>query len=452
MSGLRVRIFWLAFAPGLLASAILMALFSRYSDSNLPWLVPTAASVSVLLCGGFALWLARAIADPIIELTRVSEALGAGQLAARTRSHRRDEIGFLGRALDQIAEQLSSRVQAVRAEEGRLRTVLDAMVEAVFVTDPDGIIVISNAALAQMVGSKSEGRTVAEVIRAPELLRAVQAALKGHGIHTDVQLPTNGGTRHFAVQTSALPEQLGAVGILHDITDLKRVEQIRRDFVANASHELRTPLTAIRGFAETLRDGAGEDAATRNRFLDTILEHARRLQRLTDDLLELSRQESRVEQMALTPVDLRAAVERAVRGLDPQAKERDVTVQVEIPAEPISILANERSLDQVLVNLIENAIKYSWRDSFVRIRVHEGGGRPTLEVSDQGPGISAKHLPRIFERFYRADPGRAREVGGTGLGLAIVKHLVERMGADISVESRVGKGSTFRVRFARAEA
>jgi two-component system phosphate regulon sensor histidine kinase PhoR len=273
----------------------------------------------------------------------------------------------------------------------------------------------------------------------------VQAALRGQASSVELEV----GSRHrrqLIGRVVPLPQRAGAVVVLHDVTERKQADQVRRDFVANASHELRTPLTAIRGFAETLRDGAFEDPAVSRRFLDTILDHTRRLERLTQDLLELSRLESKSDRLPLQPVDMRAVAGRVVQGLAVAASERQVDLAMEPALHDAIANADERALDQVLVNLVDNAVKYTPEGGKVWVRIVPDTEWAAIEVGDTGPGIAAHHLPRIFERFYRIDAGRAREVGGTGLGLAIVKHLVQRMGGQVSVESTVGKGTTFRVK------
>ncbi len=402
-------------------------------------------AVAVLAAVLLTIALSHTMVRPMRELTRVADALSAGDLEVRTRAQGNDELGRLGRALDRMADQLRERLRNLRAEEARLRTVLDAMVEAVFVTDAKGRIVLTNAALDRMVNGPVRGRTAIEAIRSPELHDAVQRAREGETVTVDFGTRVEAEERSIAAHLAPLPDKAGVVSVLHDVTEMKRADRVRRDFVANASHELRTPLTAIRGFAETLRDGAVQDPEASTRFLDTIVRHTLRLQRLVDDLLLLSRAESPDEHYEVGPVDVGPVATDVVRGLGAQAAAKDITVRLEGVDGLPAAHASEDALDQVLVNLVDNAIKYTPQGGQVIVRGRSDDGRVTLEVTDTGPGIPPHHAARIFERFYRVDKGRSREVGGTGLGLSIVKHLVQRMGADVVVDSRVGGGTTFRI-------
>ncbi|HJL17815.1 MAG TPA: ATP-binding protein [Sandaracinaceae bacterium LLY-WYZ-13_1] len=410
----------------------------------------------LLLAGLFAMLaaallgelLGRAIGRPIREMTETADALRRGDLSTRVRSRRTDELGSLGSAIDQMADQLVERFEEVRREEERLRTILDAMVEGVMVTDPDGRIVLTNAALVRLAGGRAEGRTAVEAIRSAELHEAVRAGLEGRATEVDFELSVGGRRRSIAAQTSPMPGRGGVVAVLHDVTQLKRADAVRRDFVANASHELRTPLTAIRGFAETLRDGALHDERMATRFLANIADNASRLQGLVEDLLELSRAESPDSEVELAPLDLLEAAARALHGLERRAAEKGQQLELD-GAVSVTALGDARAIDHVLLNLVDNAIKYTPDGGRVTVAARAEGDRAVLEVRDTGPGIPHPHVDRIFERFYRVDKGRSRAQGGTGLGLSIVRHLVGRMGGEITVDSWVGEGTTFRVALPR---
>ncbi|MDH5492507.1 MAG: cell wall metabolism sensor histidine kinase WalK [Myxococcales bacterium] len=418
----------------------------------------------LVLVGGFVallsglilvLALGRTIAAPIRELEQTADALASGDLGARTRSQRSDELGTVGRSLDRMAEQLSARMEDLRAEEARLRAVLDGMVEAVLVTDASARIVVGNAALDRLVGHDFMGRSTMEVIRSPELHEAVRAARRGRSAEVFFEAIVADGARSFVAQVAALPERGGVVAVLHDVTSLQRAAQIRRDFVANASHELRTPLTAIRGFSETLRDGALGDPPTAARFIETILKHTLRLERIVEDLLTLSKAESPEGVLELEGVELEPLVEEVVMGLEPQAKEKQIRLEVRgLDAIP-PLLASEPALEEVLRNLVDNGIKYSPAGGVVRVEAaleeRSGVRRARISVRDEGPGIAAAHQERIFERFYRIDASRSRALGGTGLGLAIVRHLCAQMGAQVEVESQVHRGTIFHLRVGLAE-
>ncbi len=405
--------------------------------------------MAVLIAILLTLVLGRMLIEPARELTRTADALAAGDLTARTRSDRDDELGAIGRALDRMADQLVDRLDTLRSEQDRLRTILNSMVEAVFVTDSLGRIVATNEALDQLVERDVRGRTAMEAIRSPELHEAVRAARKGEARHVEFEIKLDDVVRAFSGHVAPLQEGAGVVAVLHDVSRLRETDRLRRDFVANASHELRTPLTAIRGFAETLRDGAIDDPSAARRFLDVILRHTLRLQALVGDLTALSRAESPDQTLELEPVDVAAATVEVVRGLQSKAEQRHVQLIFEPPDEALLVEANGRALDQVLINLVDNAIKYTPEGTSVRVRTKATRSAVMLEVNNPGPPIAPQHLERVFERFYRVDEGRSRDVGGTGLGLSIVKHLCMQMGAEVRARSTAEEGTTFSVHLRR---
>jgi two-component system phosphate regulon sensor histidine kinase PhoR len=396
-----------------------------------------------------AWFLARWIGEPLEEMERVAMRLAAGKLEGRVRSERRDALGSLGRAIDEMADQLAERIETVHAETARLRTIVDAMIEAVVVTDEKGTIVMTNAALVALVGRDPVGRTVIEALRSPELGDAVQRANRGDSTRVAFDLRTARGDRSLSAQIAALPKGAGVITVIHDVTDVRRADSVRRDFAANASHELRTPLTSIRGFAETLLDGAIEQPEVGRRFAQNIVDNAVRLQRLVDDLLELSRAESPDVELELEPVSAIEIATKVVRSLEGRASDKGTEVTVKGDAATAWCLAEPRALDHVLMNLVENAIKYSPPKARVAVLVDADAEHVRIRVKDDGPGIAPHHVGRIFERFYRVDPGRSREQGGTGLGLSIVKHLATRMEGDVTVESKLGAGTTFTVTLRR---
>jgi two-component system phosphate regulon sensor histidine kinase PhoR len=418
-------------------------------DADLDHVLLTAGLVGVALCAVLAWFLARWIGEPLEEMERVAMRLAAGKLEGRVRSERRDALGSLGRAIDEMADQLAERIETVHAETARLRTIVDAMIEAVVVTDEKGTIVMTNAALVALVGRDPVGRTVIEALRSPELGDAVQRANRGDSTRVAFDLRTARGDRSLSAQIAALPKGAGVITVIHDVTDVRRADSVRRDFAANASHELRTPLTSIRGFAETLLDGAIEQPEVGRRFAQNIVDNAVRLQRLVDDLLELSRAESPDVELELEPVSAIEIATKVVRSLEGRASDKGTEVTVKGDAATAWCLAEPRALDHVLMNLVENAIKYSPPKARVAVLVDADAEHVRIRVKDDGPGIAPHHVGRIFERFYRVDPGRSREQGGTGLGLSIVKHLATRMEGDVTVESKLGAGTTFTVTLRR---
>jgi two-component system phosphate regulon sensor histidine kinase PhoR len=331
-------------------------------------------------------------------------------------------------------------------DEARLRTILNSMVEAVFVTDDTGRVTLTNRALDDLIARDVRGRRAKNVIKSKELKVAMRRARKKNEA-TGVELETQIGDRPhvFHAQVAPLPRNAGVVTVLHDVTSLKDADRIRRDFVANASHELRTPLTAIRGFTETLIDGAVDDPSTRQRFLDAIFRHTLRLERLAEDLTTLAQAESPEADWEPAPVDVVALCEDCITALDTLARSRSVRVGLVVPAGRLVVPLNARALDHVLVNLVENAIKYSPEGEEVTVRLVSEPEQLVIEVQDRGPGVPLKYQSRIFERFYRVDKGRSRDEGGTGLGLSIVRRLLERMDGTVELESEPGHGALFRV-------
>jgi len=308
-------------------------------------------------------------------------------------------------------------------------------------------ITFANASFIRAVGGPNPipaRMQLVELVRAPELREVLTRVLStGESVKRRMQLPA--ADRVFEVQAAPLTSGTarGAIAILHDITDLERLERIRRDFVANVSHELRTPLTAIRGYAETLLEGALEDQENNRRFLEIIKAHAIRLNNISSDLLALSELESGKARPEPEPVSVRGAVESAMHTLEAEARLRSVSL-VSDHVEDVQVLGDRLQIEQALVNLLDNAVKFNRPGGEARMEVtHTGDGRVKITLADTGIGIPHDDLPRIFERFYRVDKARSREVGGTGLGLSIVKHIIERANGTVSVESQLGKGSTF---------
>lgn len=349
--------------------------------------------------------------------------------------------------VDRLASLLLQREERLRVIEKAQpeRELLSAMPDAAGLLAPDGRVRASNAALDGMSpGGRAIGHSVLEITRNAELAEAARRALEGSPKRLELQL----GQRTWIA--NVVPLLRGeALALLRDVTEARMADATRRDFVSNASHELRTPVSAIAGAAETLLGGAMDDPAQARSFVEMIARNAERLARLTNDLLDLSRIESRQWPVNLEPVMVGVVARRAVEACADHARRKRTELQVEVP-EGTCVLADARALEQVLVNLLDNAVKYTPEGGRATVRTGPADGdRVAVEVADTGPGIERHHLPRLFERFYRVDPGRARDSGGTGLGLAIVKHLVQMQEGDIGVETGAG-GTIFRVRLPRA--
>ncbi len=346
------------------------------------------------------------------------------------------------RELAELLARLDFR-RAAPAHDPVEQELISAFPDAAALVSKEGWVRVSNASFDTLAANgRAEGLTPLEITRSAELSEAVKRALEGTARRLELPL----GREIYVVDVSPLLR--GEVLLLmRDVTERRRAEAVRRDFVANASHELRTPIAAISAAAETLLAGAIEQPAAARNFVGIVARHAERLSRLAQDLLDLSRIESRQWRFEIGPVDVRALAGQVLELVAGPAREKGLALRNEVP-EGTSVRADARALEMVLVNLADNAVKYTDRGS-VTIRAVRDDRTWTIAVADTGPGIERQHLPRIFERFYRVDPGRSREQGGTGLGLSIAKHLVLGMGGEIGVESGEG-GSTFRVRLAAA--
>jgi two-component system, OmpR family, phosphate regulon sensor histidine kinase PhoR len=335
--------------------------------------------------------------------------------------------------------------QESRRQLEMLRAVVDGMSEGLWITDPDGRVIQHNNALKEMLyaGTELVGRTPLQLLRSQELAQAVARACRD-GVTTRLEVTVEGvRPRVLSVQVSPLGRDLlGSAGVFQDVTELQRLEKVRKDFVANVSHELRTPITAIRGYAETLKAGALNDASNAPKMVDIIHRQSERLSELVEDLLELSRIDAKQIQLQKVPVNLEKAAQRTAETIKPKAEAKSIAVEIAVPP-GLQAEGDQRAIEQVLVNLLDNAVKYTGPGGRVVVTGKQRGADVDIVVKDTGAGIDARHLPRIFERFYRVDKGRSRELGGTGLGLSIVKNLVNLMQGEVWVESRPGEGSTF---------
>jgi two-component system phosphate regulon sensor histidine kinase PhoR len=410
------------------------------------WLAGLMALVLALLLGTtLSRWLTR----PILAMTRAARAMSHGDFAATLPEPSDDELGELVHALDTLRNQLAMRLAELRQEGVKLRAIVNGMSEGVALVQ-DGIISVANPAFGKLlnVSAEVEGRGVRDATRLPAIGDAIDAALlKGKAASREVQI----GGRALMVQVDPLGDvpTPQAVVVLIDVTEPKRLERLRREFVANASHELRTPVAAIVGVAETLAAGAADNPEARQSFLEILIRHSQRLSRLTADLLDIARLEAgyrpRVEL-----VDVARSVDAVMGTLQVKAEDKRIELAKQVPPE-LRVSAERAAVEQILTNLIENAIKYTPSGGRVNVSAELKGPKVRIIVADSGPGIPAEHHARLFERFYRVDDARSRDLGGTGLGLAIVKHLSLANGGDVSVESEVGRGSRFIVSLPREE-
>ncbi len=403
----------------------------------------------------------RMTARPLASLARAARQYGSGDApgpgAGRAlRPEDPEEIRLLASTLDSMAAEIGSRMVAAQAQGKELEAILDAMAEAVLALDSDLRITLANPAAISLFspGEGMTGRSLLEATRSSDL-QAVAAGCRESGEDRRMELslyaPAELSYQAFAtpLRGSSDEGKAGVVLVLNDITELRRLERVRRDFVANVSHELRTPVQLVKGFAETLEEGALDDPEQARRFVGIIGKNAARMESLISDLLSLAalEREGR-ERIAAERADLRTVLDAAREAILPKAEARGIELLVECES-GLSAELDPGLIEQALVNLIDNAVKYSPPATAVRVSARAEGPSLVIEVRDQGIGIPARDLPRVFERFYRVDKARSRELGGTGLGLAIVRHIAIAHGGEVSVESWEGEGSTFKIRIPR---
>jgi two-component system phosphate regulon sensor histidine kinase PhoR len=407
-----------------------------------------ASVVMLLVTGIVSLLISQSFSSRVERLEMFSRRVAEGDFRPIEADRSGDALDSLAVSLNRTAAQLDRTIQTLTEERNLSSAILGSMVEGVAVVNASERLLFSNAGFAEILGldvPPQSGRALVEVVRQTELIEAVRDVLKGEPrVETEIVTGTL-RQRFFAATVASVraAETSGAVIVLHDITELRKLERVRRDFVANVSHEFKTPLTAIQGFAETLLAGALDDPQNRLRFLEIILEHSRRLARLTDDLLKLSKMDADRLELEIHRLSVSQFVESCIETTQRPAAEKNLRVSVNLQQPMPDIAADRRRLAEVLQNLLDNAMQYTPAGGQIIVSACADDTEVTFTVSDTGIGIPRADQSRIFERFYRVDVARSREVGGTGLGLSISKHLVEVHGGRIWVESEVGQGSRF---------
>lgn len=438
---------------GCLRASLSLARIDRTQQTVIGQVIGIALAVAL----GAALvswWIARRITLPLEEMRAGAQRFADGELNRRLPLYRSAELAGLAEAMNRMAAQLDERIRTVVSQRNEQEAVLASMIEGVLAVDLDEKILRINQAAATLLDLSPEaavGRRIQEVLRKPDLQTFVTEALRSkQPLEAEMRLVIRGDERflqaHGAPLRDASGKEIGVLVVLNDITRLLRLENIRRDFVANVSHELKTPITAIKGSVETLLGGAIEETDSTPRFLEIIARQADRLNAIIEDLLALSRIEQEEEKAGihLAPVAVCDVIQSALLSCQVRALDKQVRLAVDCSGE-LQCSANAPLLEQALINLIDNAVTYSSKGGEVRIVAHAVANGLEINVRDFGCGIAREHLPRLFERFYRVDKGRSRKQGGTGLGLAIVKHIVQAHGGQVRVDSSPGEGSTFTI-------
>jgi two-component system phosphate regulon sensor histidine kinase PhoR len=411
--------------------------------------------VALGIAAGIGVFVSRRITRPVVEMQRTAARMSEGDFRTRAPVRSTDEIGMLARALNAMSASLRDKIDDLEQEHAKVTTILDAMVEGVVAVDGhDEILLINEPARAMfdVPPGRGEGKPLLEVVRNADLhavARRARGVAESAAMRREVVI--DGGSSRRTLDVHAMPLRLGAgplgvVMVLDDVTELRRLERVRTEFVANVSHELRTPLTAIQGYVETLLGGAIDEPADSRRFLEVVHRHTERLGRLLNDLTDLSNIELGRITLDLGPVPVAEVAESVVAILRPRADAGHVALDLDVAPDLPAVHADHDRLHQILINLVDNAVKYTPPGGRVTVTARANDSGVDLAVADTGVGIPAADLPRITERFYRVDKARSRELGGTGLGLAIVKHLVQAHAGELAIESDYGRGTTVRVR------
>lgn len=437
-----------------LRTSVAMDQLQATQQSILKEIVRYGIIIAVVLAA-VSLALSWKISHPLDLLRQGAERFAKGDLSHRLPIPKTRDFAELAVSMNEMAAQLDDRIRTVMAQKNEQQAVLTSMIEGVVAISIDGHILSINSAAAEILqASESDavGRTVEEVFRNNDLQEFVAlAADSDDPVEKQVVLHESGGNERFlqVLGTTLRDDQSNKIGVLvvlNDITHIRKLEKVRRDFVANVSHELKTPVTSIKGFIETLLDGAIDKPEDRRRFIEIIARQTNRLDSIIDDLLALSRieQQSEHDPVMLNSVPLKPILIEAAGLCELTATEKNITVEINC-SETLTASVNSSLLEQAIVNLVDNAIKYSESGNDVRLEALQKDHETLIHVHDHGCGINAKYLPRVFERFYRVDKARSRKLGGTGLGLAIVKHIAQYHQGTVTVESIVGQGSTFTI-------
>lgn len=422
-------------------------------DTHLRGFYSTLAGAGLLAAaagGAVCYLLARRQVAPVLEVTRFAEALSQGQFDQRVAPSGTGEMASLGNALNLMADSLTRLLTQTASDQAEIRAVMSSMSEGILAVDARHRILLCNAAAGDLLGFDArgmEGRSLSKAVTDEEILQAAIDALAAGTRRTIQRQPVEGRYLEVTLSPFSLPQTgTGLIIVIHDASQSMQYQELRKEFVANVSHELRTPLTAIKGFTETLRDGAISDPVRGPRFLATIEKHVDQLTNLVADLLDLSRLENYPELPRRVEVDPLGVAQRSVELLSPAAAKKQQIVRFSAGDDIPTVPGDPDDLERAVTNLVDNAVKYTPAGGRIDVRVQAEDGFVVIEIADNGIGIAEDELPRIFERFYRVDRSRSRDMGGTGLGLSIVKHVANAHRGTVEVQSQPGKGTTFRLK------
>lgn len=404
-------------------------------------------AILVMLIASF--FVSVMISRPLYEMSAIAKRLANGDFSRKAIVYSNDETGDLAKALNYMADEIGAKVKNLSSEKAKLEAILSSMFEGIMLTNENGEILLANPSVRKLflIDSPPEGKRPLEVMRNNTIQNIVERVLHENRevITQEVVIDVPEQKKIMINGVPIIKDNIieGAVFVFHDITELKRLEEIRKDFVANVSHELRTPISSIKGYAETLLDDKVEDKNTVKEFLNIIYQDSDRLANLIDDLLDLSKIESGKMKMEFEPLDILPIAKRCVNVLEKSAKEKSLVIELNVQADLPRVLADHKRLAQVFLNLLDNAVKYTPSGGSIILGASSRENVVQVDITDTGIGIPEKDLPRIFERFYRVDKAHSRELGGTGLGLSIVKHIVGAHAGQVWVRSTPDKGSTF---------
>ncbi|MFH2012022.1 MAG: phosphate regulon sensor histidine kinase PhoR [Pseudomonadota bacterium] len=408
------------------------------------------AIIAALLSLGIGYIAAKRTGKPLIQMTMAARKMARGDFSELIKTEAKDEVGDLARSFNIMSIELQNKIEILTKQISEKQAILSGMVEGVIAIDRNRRVMLFNSAAEEMFdmpSSKALGKFHWEVVRQSRLNSLFQEVSETRTSKIEEIVLHYAEEKTLRVQAAAIPNKEGkpwaVVAVFHDITQIRNLENMRKDFVANVSHELRTPLTSIKGFVETLKNGALNDPEKSLRFLEIIEKHTERLNRLITDLLDLSQIEIGKTEPNLRPVNLVDLMSRVTSNFEEIAKKKGQKIKVNIPPDLPQVLADEERIETVMENLLDNAVRYTPDNGDIEVSALDKDNSVQIEVTDNGIGIPPRDIPRIFERFYRVDKTRSRESGGTGLGLSIVKHIIEAHGSNLRVESEIEKGSRF---------